>query len=294
MIWKGIYFSIKSQLGLKTIQIYSFNMVTAPQKLVLKKSYFAMSLQCHKSKYNLMLTKSQIKLISSLNQKKFRNQHGLFVVEGVKGIREFLSSRFILYQLFTNKPIFDCESISITENELKKISSLKTPNIALALFRIPDPEPIDESKLVVTLDDISDPGNLGTIIRLCDWFGIRDLVCSFSTVDCYNPKVVQATMGSLARVNVTYLDLESFLRASELQKFGAFMDAKNVYAEGLPEKGIVILGNEANGISPSIEKLVDQKITIPRFGNLQETESLNVAMATAILLSEFKRRSIET
>ena len=240
-----------------------------------------------------MLTKNQIKLISSLNQKKFRNQHGLFVVEGVKGIKEFLNSRFQLHQIFTTHELLDFESVLISENELKKISYLKTPNTALALFRISEPEPIDESKLIVALDNIRDPGNLGTIIRLCDWFGIRDLVCSSATVDCYNTKVVHATMGSLARVNVSYVDLESYLKATKLQKFGTFMNAKNVYSEHLPEKGILILGNEANGFSPKIEKLVDQKITVPRFGDLKETESLNVAMATAILLSEFKRHTIE-
>lgn len=240
-----------------------------------------------------MLTKSEIKLISSLNQKKFRIQHSLFTVEGVKGIQEFLNSEFKLYRLFTTEAIFESESTLISEEELKKISSLKTPNKALALFKILDPKPIDGSKLIVALDDIRDPGNLGTIIRLCDWFGVRDLVCSHSTVDCYNPKVVQATMGSLTRVNINYLDLEGFLNQSKLQKFGAFMDAKNVYKEQLPEKGILILGNEAIGISSSIEELVDEKITIPRFGNIKATESLNVATATAILLSEFKRRSIE-
>lgn len=241
-----------------------------------------------------MLTKGEIKLISSLNQKKFRNQHSLFTVEGVKGIQEFLNSQFKLYQLYTTDDIFECESNLISEAELKKISTLKTPNKALALFKISEPTPVDDSKLIVALDDIRDPGNLGTIIRLCDWFGIRDLVCSHSTVDCYNSKVVQATMGSLTRVNINYLDLNFFLKQSKLQKFGAFMDANNVYEERLPEKGILILGNEANGISSSIEKLTNLKITIPRFGNLQETESLNVATATAILLSEFKRRSIET
>lgn len=240
-----------------------------------------------------MLTKSEIKLISSLNQKKFRIQHSLFTVEGVKGIQEFLNSGFKLYRLFATEAIFQIESTIISEADLKKISSLKTPNKALALFKISDPTPIDESRLIVALDDIRDPGNLGTIIRLCDWFGIRDLVCSQSTVDCYNPKVVQATMGSLTRVNINYLDLEAFLNQSKLQKFGTFMDSKNVYKEHLPENGILILGNEANGISSSIEELVDEKITIPRFGNIKATESLNVATATAILLSEFKRRSIE-
>lgn len=252
-----------------------------------------MHLQRNKSKYILMLTKSQIKLILSLNQKKFRNQHGFFKVEGVKGILEFLNSHFVLHQLFTTESIFDNESTLISEAELKKISSLKTPNIALALFKIPEPKSVDGSSLIVALDDIGDPGNLGTIIRLCDWFGVRDLVCSLSTVDCYNAKVVQATMGSLARVNVSYLELKPFLKASKLQKFGTFMNGKNVYKEHLPDKGILILGNEANGISSSIENLVDQKITIPRFGTLQETESLNVATATAIFLSEFKRRSTE-
>lgn len=240
-----------------------------------------------------MLTKSEIKLISSLNQKKFRILHSFFIVEGVKGIQEFLNSEFKLYKLFTTEAIFEIESTIISEADLKKISSLKTPNKALALFKISDPTPVDESQLIVALDDIRDPGNLGTIIRLCDWFGIRDLVCSQSTVDCYNPKVVQATMGSLTRVNINYLDLEAFLNQSKLQKFGAFMDDKSVYKEQLSKKGILILGNEANGISSSIEELVDEKITIPRFGNIKATESLNVATATAILLSEFKRRSIE-
>ncbi len=253
-----------------------------------------MPLPRDKSKYILMLTKSQIKLISSLNQKKIRNQHGLFKVEGVKSIQEFLDSHFKLHQLFTTESIFNCESILISSAELKKISALKTPNRALALFEIPDPKTIDELKLIIALDSIRDPGNLGAIIRLCDWFGVHDLVCSHTTVDCYNAKVVQATMGSLTRVNVNYLDLETFLKASKLKKFGAFMDGKNVYHQTLPKNGIIVLGNEANGISSSIVALVDQKITIPRFGNLQETESLNVANATAILLSEFKRRSTET
>jgi len=240
-----------------------------------------------------MLTKNQIKLISSLNQKKFRIQQQLFKVEGVKGIEEFLNSRFQLHQLFTTEAIFNYDTIIISEAELKKISSLKTPNKAVALFKIPEPKPIDNSKLIVALDDVRDPGNLGTIIRLCDWFGVKDLVCSPETVDCFNSKVVQATMGSLARVNINYLNLKVFLKSSKLQTFGTFMDADNVYKENLPENGILILGNEANGISPSIEALVTKKIGIPRFGDLQSTESLNVATATAILLSEFKRRSIE-
>ena len=241
-----------------------------------------------------MLTKSEIKLISSLNQKKFRIQHSLFVVEGVKGIQEFLNSEFKLYRLFTTEAIFETESTTISEVELKKLSALKTPNKALALFKISQPKPIDESKLIVALDDIRDPGNLGTIIRLCDWFGIRDLVCSQSSVDCYNAKVVQATMGSITRVNINYLDLEAFLKQTNLQKIGTFMNSKNIYNEQLPEKGILILGNEANGISNEVGRFIDEKISIPRFGDLQKTESLNVATATAILLSEFKRNTTET
>jgi len=247
----------------------------------------------NKSKDILMLTKNQIKLISSLNQKKFRIQQQLFKVEGVKAIEEFLNSGFQLYQLFSTEAIFDYDNILISEAELKKISSLKTPNKAVALFKIPGPKPVEKPKLIVALDDIRDPGNLGTIIRLCDWFGIQDLVCSLETVDCYNPKVVQATMGSLTRVNINYLSLEDFLKTSQLPILGAFMDTSNVYTEDLPENCILILGNEANGISASIEALVTKKIGIPRFGDLQLTESLNVAMATAILLSEFKRRSTE-
>jgi len=243
-----------------------------------------------------MLTKSQIKLITSLDQKKFRNQHQLFVVEGKKGIVEFLNSTFELHHLFATESTFkvnDEKFTLITETELKKISKLKTPNTALALFKIPNTKPVDESKLILALDDVRDPGNLGTIIRLCDWFGIKDLVCSNATVDCYNSKVVQATMGSLTRVNVSYLDLDVFLKAHKNDIFGAFMDGENVYKQTLPDNGVIVLGNEANGISATIEKLVNTKISIPRFGTLQATESLNVATATAILLSEFKRSSTE-
>lgn len=239
-----------------------------------------------------MLTKSQIKLITSLGQKKFRIQHQLFIVEGVKGIKEFLNSSLELHTLFTTETIFEAptqQTVLVTDVELKKLSALKTPNTALAVFKIPKPNPVNENALIVALDDVRDPGNLGTIIRLCDWFGVKDLVCSKATVDCFNTKVVQATMGSLTRVNVSYLDLETFLANSKMPKFGTFMDGKNVYEMELPKQGIIVMGNEANGISKAIEQLIDQKISIPRFGNLQATESLNVATATSIFLSEFKR-----
>jgi len=243
-----------------------------------------------------MLSKTQVKLITSLKQKKYRLQHNLFVAEGIKTINELLQSHFKLHQLFTTTS-FNIDAINetvISETELKKISFLKTPNNALALFKIPETNSIDDSKLIVALNDIRDPGNLGTIIRLCDWFGVVDLVCSNETVDSFNPKVIQATMGSITRVNVSYVNLNKFLSETKADKFGAFMDGDNVYSKSLPKKGILVLGNEANGISEEVSRLIDQRISIPRFGNLQETESLNVAAATAILLSEFKRNTIET
>ncbi len=245
-----------------------------------------------------MLSKSQLKLITSLAKKKYRNQHQLFVVEGVKSINEFLESETQLHQLFSiGEGIFNVDTskyISITEAELKKISSLTNPNKALAIFKIPKEQPISFNQLIVALDNVSDPGNMGTIIRLCDWFGITDLVCNSETVDCYNPKVVQASMGSLSRVNVTYLDLEVFVKEQKtVSIYGTFMTGENIYTTKVDEKGILILGNEANGISKSIERLVTKKISIPQFGEVKKTESLNVATATSILLSEFKRRAIE-
>ncbi|MGB1313241.1 MAG: TrmH family RNA methyltransferase [Bizionia paragorgiae] len=238
-----------------------------------------------------MLSKSQIKVITRLKQKKYRVQDGIFVAEGIKVINELLDSHLELQHLFTTVSfgtVLEKEQL-ITEAELKKISFLKTPNKALALFKIPQQQAIPTNQFVVALDNVRDPGNLGTIIRLCDWFGVEELVCNTETVDCYNPKVIQATMGSITRVNVSYIDLESYLKASNSPVFGAFMDGDNVYNTTLPETGILVLGNEANGISPEIEALVTNRIAIPRFGALQATESLNVATATAILLSEFKR-----
>lgn len=242
-----------------------------------------------------MLSKSQIKLINSLSQKKYRAQHNLFTVEGVKGITEFLNSSFKLRHIYTTKVVFDVidEDCSIISDiELKKISQLKNPNTALGVFEIPENKPVDMSQLIIALDDVRDPGNLGTIIRLCDWFGVKDLLCSLATVDCYNSKVVQATMGSLSRVNVSYVPLNDFLLKAGVAVFGTFMDGDNIYKTNLPEKGILVMGNEANGISTAIEALVIKRIAIPRFGSLKATESLNVAAATSICLSEFKRKSI--
>jgi TrmH family RNA methyltransferase len=243
-----------------------------------------------------MVTKHQLKLIKSLSQKKYRQQLGLFTVEGIKGIEEFLNSNYQLETLFTSKPLFNApqtHTVVINNNELQRISSLKKPNTALALFKIPKTSHVISKGLIVALDDVRDPGNLGTIIRLCDWYGIKDLVCSNETVDCYNSKVVQATMGSLTRINITYLDLEHFIDTQNETVFGTFMKGDNIYTSILPDSGVIVLGNEANGISEEIQKKINKKLTIPQFGTIKETESLNVANATAIILSEFKRRSIE-
>ncbi|QDO93717.1 RNA methyltransferase [Formosa sediminum] len=243
-----------------------------------------------------MLSKNQIKLINKLKLKKHRAEMNVFVAEGIKTIKELLKSNLKLQHLYTTE-LFNIETdleTLISEADLKRISFLTTPNKALAIFEIPKSKPIDLSKLCVALDDVRDPGNLGTIIRLCDWFGVQDLICSVGTVDCYNPKVVQATMGSITRVNINYIDLERFVTEVNVPVYGAFMEGENVYNHtALNDSGILIMGNEANGVSKPIEALITQKITIPRFGSLQATESLNVATATSILLSEFKRRTIE-
>lgn len=239
----------------------------------------------------ILVSKSQLKLITSLQQKKYRDKYGLFVAEGPKVISELLKSGLIVHSLFSTSltPSLHPEEIEVSELELKKISFLKTPNKALAVFQIPKQKEVAQKGLIVGLDAIRDPGNLGTIIRLCDWFGTDQLVCSTDTVDCYNPKVIQATMGSISRVHVIYTDLKNFLIESKLPIYGGCMDGTSVYDQDLSKDAILILGNEANGISSAILSEVNKKIAIPQFGKRRETESLNVATATAILLSEFKR-----
>lgn len=236
-----------------------------------------------------MVSKNQIKFIEKLQQKKYRTQYKMFVVEGKKSIIEFLQSGFEVEQIFVTDDFygnFSQYNISfISKEELKKISSLKNPDDGVAIFKIPDNQPITFSGKILALDDIRDPGNLGTIIRLCDWFGIRQLICSPQTVDCYNPKVVQSSMGSLTRVNIYYTDLQEFIENSKLPTYATAMQGENLYQADFPKDFILIMGNEANGISEKIFDLATKKITIPRFGNLQQTESLNVASATAIFLS---------
>jgi len=239
------------------------------------------------------LSKNQLKLITSLQQKKYRTLNNLFIAEGTKVVNEFLNSNFELEHLFCVDSLLfkNIENrTQISELELKKISSLKTPNNVLAIFKIPEKSTLVNDGFIVALDGINDPGNLGTIIRLCDWFGVDQLICSSNTVDCYNSKVVQASMGSLTRVSIIYTNLETYLENSSLPKYASLMEGENVYKSELPKNAVLVMGNEANGISKTILNLLSKTISIPRFGEVQETESLNVATATAILLSEFKRK----
>ncbi|WP_350292967.1 RNA methyltransferase [uncultured Croceitalea sp.] len=240
-----------------------------------------------------MVSKNQLKLIKSLHQKKYRNEHGLFFVEGLKAVKELLNSDISLFKVFSTNPIStefnDIEHEEIEEVDLKKISALHRPNGVLGVFKTPKPKRIDFDDWVVVLDDIRDPGNMGTIIRLCDWFGIKNLVCSKENVDCYNPKVLQATMGSIARVNISYTNLEDFITMTPLPIYGTFMNGDSIYSAELPKAGILIIGNEGNGISPKIEELIEKRVTIPQFGS-PSTESLNAATATAIVLGEIRSR----
>lgn len=240
-----------------------------------------------------MLSRNQIKLITSLQHKKYRSKYNLFVVEGVKGVNEFLDSQYVLdkifcTELFVHQVSSDHVQI-ISDDELKKISSLKTPNQVLALFSISETQYPDFKTSTIVLDGINDPGNLGTIIRLCDWFGIEQIVCSPTTVDCFNSKVVQSSMGSLKCVSIIYSELKSFLSATTLPIYLTAMEGENIYEKQLSRNAVIVMGNEANGISKEILEMIPNLITIPRFGKSQETESLNVASATAILLSEFRR-----
>ena len=242
-----------------------------------------------------MVSKNQIKLITSLQQKKYRIANQLFIAEGIKVIQELLNSNFELVNLFTTKDDFEQVKSPyrtvVSDADLKKISALNTPNSCLAVFKMAPEKPVVNSGLILALDSVRDPGNMGTILRLCDWFGIKQLICSNETVDFYNPKVVQATMGSIGRVNVNYTNLNTYIDQYKGVVFGTFMDGDNIYKTHLPQEGIIVMGNEANGISSQLEAIVSHRLAIPRFGELQKTESLNVATATAIILSEFKRES---
>ncbi len=239
-----------------------------------------------------MVVKSQIKLIKSLQQKKYRNEHGLFVVEGKKAILELLTSTIEVFKIYSiQDEVLDCDSNLVeivSRNELKQMSSLKNPNTILGIFYIPTSDKVDENGWVLALDDVQDPGNMGTIIRLCDWFGIKHLICSLGTVDCYNPKVLQATMGSISRVNIVYSNLSDFLNSVNLPVYGTFMEGDHLNSVSFPSAGVIIMGNEGKGISEDIKLHCSGMVTIPQFGG-DTTESLNVATATAIVLNEVRR-----
>ena len=240
-----------------------------------------------------MLSKNQVKLIQKLQQKKYRNELNLFIVEGKKSIVEFLQAGYRLELLIATEVFataLNGQPITlVSKEELRKVISLKNPDEGLAIFHQRQHKGILQEGVILALDNVQDPGNLGTLIRLCDWFGIETLICNNQTVDCYNPKVVQATMGSLTRVAVHYVDLAGFLATCVLPLYAMDLDGENLYTTEFPEDCVLILGNEANGISPEVRALADGIITIPRFGKLQQTESLNVAMAGAIVVSQVRK-----
>ncbi len=254
-----------------------------------------------------MISKNQIKFIKQLEMKKYRQREGLFVAEGPKVVGDLLAAGYEPVMLFATdewKPAtaLHTSSVNVTPDELRKLSFLQHPQQVLAVF--PIAAPLNPPKggmndtylgglrgatdgLVLALDGVQDPGNLGTIIRIADWFGIDDIVCSHDTADCWSPKVVQATMGSIARVNICYTDLREYLASSPLPICGTLLDGIDIYQQPLPTQAIIVMGNEGNGISPDIRQMVTHKLLIPQFR--PGAESLNVAIATAIVCSEFRR-----
>ncbi len=253
-----------------------------------------------------MLSKNQIKLISSLQKKKYRDQHQLLVAEGYKLISDLLDSnlesKYIIHTKQAKvsdllKHNNELELIECDASDLKKISSLKTPSDLIGVFEIPNSD-INNSdishSLSILLDDVQDPGNLGTIIRIADWFGIQHVFCSKNTVDLYNPKVIQATMGALARVKVIYTDLPEIVKeyvSPDFPVYGTFLEGETIYKSELDTQGFIIMGNEGKGISSELKPLVSKKLFIPNFPSDQATsESLNVSVACSIVCSEFRRR----
>ena len=231
-----------------------------------------------------MLSRNQIKFIKSLKQKKFRLQHQLFVVEGEKIVNDFLNSDWKIEQIYATKE-WEGDAVEVSIKELERISSLKTPNKVLAIIKMPQKKSVISGNLVLALDNIKDPGNLGTIIRLADWFGIQHIICSQNCVELYNPKVVQATMGSLCRIQVQYLNLKSTLEnMSDYDICAAVMDGKSIFSVEKSEKRIILMGSESHGISTELLEIAHQRVTIPKSENSQ-AESLNVANACGIILA---------
>jgi len=238
-----------------------------------------------------LISKAQIKLITSLHQKKYRTKTGLFLAEGPKLISDLWEAGVELTAIYTTEHVNYPEDLvhTITALELKKISALKQANTQLAVFKMPNPTSMPSAGVVLALDAVRDPGNLGTIIRLCDWFGVAQLVCSADTVDAYNPKVIQATMGSIARVKVHYTDLSNFLQTWSGTVWGADMQGSSVYQVQWPQDVVLVMGNEANGLSPEVRTQLSDTLSIPSHKQVTGAESLNVAMATSILLNELRR-----
>ncbi|MFD2286565.1 RNA methyltransferase [Pedobacter petrophilus] len=245
-----------------------------------------------------MLSKSQISFIKSLHQKKFRKESGLFLVEGIKSIKEFITSNYQIdtiyyvseqYQLLPKLPA-NITLFEVNNAELSKISTLQMPQGFLALVKTPETKPVSKkalkNKFTLVLDGIQDPGNMGTIIRTADWFGFENIICSLDTVEAYNPKTVQATMGSLARVNIFYEELPTFLANIDIPVFGALLDGQSIYKTQWGDEGLIILGNEGKGISAEVIEKINQPVTIPRVGR---AESLNVAVSAAIFCTEIVR-----
>ena len=238
-----------------------------------------------------MITKSKIKYIRGLSLKKNRIKEQCFIVEGTKSLYELLDSSFEVVELFALKDwINDNKEVSekiqtVSFKELERISNLKSPNKVLAVVKMKEQKIIQQkSAVTLVLDDINDPGNLGTIIRMCDWFGVKQIICSENTVDIYNPKVVQATMGSLFRVNIVYTNLSTYLTKVTTLIYGAYMDGENIKNINVERNSHLVMGNEANGISSEVSKFLTDRVAIKNIGGI--TESLNVAVATSILLHE--------
>jgi TrmH family RNA methyltransferase len=244
-----------------------------------------------------MLSKAQIKLIRSLQNKKFRKETGLFVAEGKKLVEEISSSSIKVAHIYaTNRYNGSLPHTLITEEELSQVSTLTSPQAIIALCYIPEASgqlPDLKNELAIALDDMRDPGNLGTIIRIADWFGVRNVFCSEESVEVFNPKTVQATMGSIARVNVYYVNLSEVIeryKNESIPVYGAMLEGKNVYEKTLTQNGILVIGNEANGISENVARSINHSIRIPSYATNNGPESLNAAVATAVLCAEIRRR----
>ncbi|MCO6025811.1 RNA methyltransferase [Prevotella cerevisiae] len=247
-----------------------------------------------------MISKATIKYIRSLDHKKIRNQEKVFVAEGPKVVGDLLAIQPAKTIIATKEWMSRQEKalfttyVEVSEEELKKVSFLQHPQNVLAVFdqrEVPQ-TPHPDKELTLALDGVQDPGNLGTIIRISDWFGIESIVCSLDTVDVYNPKVVQATMGSIARVNLLYTDLLAYIAglSTDTPIYGTFLDGKDIYTEPLTSNGLLVMGNEGNGISESVSRLINHRLLIPNYPEGRPTaDSLNVAIATAITCSEFRR-----